>query len=128
MNRTDAATTLLRWQLQGERDLVRATATSGQGTLVALVEAVAPREPPGPPPPAAIKPSVEFLRLDEEQAIDGLRRRLRLLVPVLRPEEVQELEAQLAPSLMPEARIHDVQAQVDRFASRVAAATRRRAV
>src|SRR2546426_1305219 len=120
MNRTDAATTLLRWQLQGERELVRATATSGQGTLLSIVEAVAPTGPVPPPPPEAIKPSVDFLRLDEERAIEGLRRWLRLLATVLRPEEVQRLEAQVAPNLMPAARIHDVQPLVERFASRVA--------
>jgi len=117
MDRSDAATALFRWQLEGQQDLVRAAGADGDRSLLSIVESVAPPEParrPRSPAPAPL----DFLRLEEEREVDRLRHRLRALLPYLTPDERETLEADLRPDLVPKARIDRVRAEVERLGGR----------
>ncbi len=117
MDRSEAATTLFLWELEGERRLVDAASGNGETTLVSRVEAAArdwrvPRRARPPPPP------IDFLRLDEEAARDALRRRLDALGPVLRADEASRFQAELAADLRPAGELTALRADLDRVSSR----------
>ena len=116
MNRSEAATTLLLWQVEGDENLVRASATQeGQG-LVVVVESLAGRHPRQarrrtlPPPP------VDFLELDEEKAVGDMRARLRALASLLPPEERARIEACVR-DLMPAGELRAVRTELERLAA-----------
>ena len=116
VNRSDAATTLFLWQFQGERVLVSAASShGGNGSLSSLVESLACSHPPRPHQPAP-PPRIDFLALDEERAIAGLREQLRGLASTLRPEEVQAWEARLGGGgLIPRSQIASLRRDLDRL-------------
>lgn len=116
MDRSEAATLLFAWQLEGDGDLVRA-AGRGSDSLRATVEALASLRPHRPPNPPA--PSEPYLRLDEERAVAALRQRLYRLAPVLAPEEWEAMRTRLEPPLLPRARIAAIRAELDRFGPRL---------
>ena len=117
MDRSEAATTLLLWQVEGAPP-PPPDSPSGDGdcTLVSLVEAVA--APPRPRVVRRVRGEPDFLRLDEERAIEDLRARVRALAPLLRPEERANLERRLESGLLPQARICTIRAAIERLEGR----------
>ena len=119
MDRTGAATTLLLWQIRGERELVTAADRDGDRTLLSLVdEASQGRVPPSPPRPGRPPSPDPLVRLEEERRVEQLRERLRTLSRVLRPEEYEDLKARLEPELQPMQRILAVGQEMERLAVR----------
>ena len=118
MNRSEAATILLLWQVEGEEALVRASAGDEGQSLVAVVESLAGQQPRrvlrrAPPPPP-----VDFLELDEEKAVGDVRARLRALAPALTPEERAKIESRVR-DLMPASEVRAVRAELERLAGRL---------
>src|SRR3990170_4703500 len=119
MDRTGAATTLLLWQIRGERELVTAADRDGDRPLLSLVdEASQGRVPPSPPRPGRPPCPDPIVRLEEERRVEQLRERLRTLSRVLRPEEYEGLKARLEPNLQPMQRILAVGQAMERLAVR----------
>ena len=119
MDRTGAATTLLLWQIRGERELVAVADRDGDRTLLSLVdEASQGRAPPSPPRPGRPPWPDPIVRLEEERRVEQLRERLRTLSRVLRPEEYEGLKARLEPNLQPMQRILAVGQAMERLAVR----------
>jgi len=119
MDRSGAATILLLWQLEGHGDLVQAASGNGDRTLLSLVEAATGTRAWQASRPRPPSPPIDFLRLEEERALEGLRARFRTVEPFLDPGERERLESRLAPELMPEGRILAVQSELERFGNRL---------
>lgn len=105
MDRSEAATTLLRWQFEGERDLVAAAGRLASDSLIAVVERLSrprpsPRRPRVPP-----EPFLEALKLPEEREAEALRSRLRALAGWIPIDRYYDLESRLAPGLLPRRRL-----------------------
>lgn len=118
MDRSEAATTLLLWQMDGEPNLTAATDHAGDWTLLSLVNEESRRRPP-PPPPAPARPILtdDFLRLDEEDHVRELRTRLGVLSDALRPEDYEDLRARLGPDVLPMKEIREIGDAIDRLAA-----------
>ena len=116
LDRSEAATTLLLWQVEGDPHLADALA-KGEGSLLSFVESVAPAVPPRPLP-APPSPASDFLRLGEERSAEDLRSRVRVLAPFLLPEEREDLEHRLESGLLPEGRLAAVLRDVERLEAR----------
>ncbi len=117
MDRSEAATTLLLWQIQGERDLP----AGPDRTLVTLVDEASQGRPLPPPPRTYQRPAIDdLLRLDEQRRLEDLRARLGALAGVLQPEEYEDLRARLGPDLLPMGKILAIGQVLDRFAVRKA--------
>lgn len=120
MDRSEAATTLLTWQLEGRSDLVEAASGDGDRPLVDLVGPVAACNPP-PGRRRRPVPSASFLRLGEEGEVARLRERMRSLLPFLAPDDAEALEGRLRPSLIPKGQIAVLRADLERMGRRTAA-------
>lgn len=118
MDRSDAATTLLLWQFEGQADLVRSVSGDGERTLQALVEGAARERPWHRPRVRPASPEIGFLRLQEERAIEALRERLYAITPFLLADERERLEGRLAPDLMPEGQVLALRLELDRIDGR----------
>lgn len=119
MDRSEAATTLLKWQLEGRSDLVEAASGDGDRPLVDLVEPVAACNPlPGRRRRPV--PSASFLRLGEEQEVARLRERMQSLLPSLAPDDAETLEGRLRPNLMPKGQIAVLRADLERMGRKTA--------
>lgn len=116
LDRSEAATTLLLWQVEGDPHLADALGKE-HGSLLSLVESVSAVVPPRPRP-APPSPVSDFLHLREESAAEELRSRLRALAPFLPPEEREELEHRLESGLLPETRLATVLRDVERLEAR----------
>src|SRR5574342_990757 len=91
VDRSEAATTLLAWELEG-RDW-RSPPGAAEGDLVALATALAARRPRPPDPvPRLPPPPVDFLDLDEEKAVADLRARIRALASGMTDEDRRRSE------------------------------------
>ncbi len=122
MDRCEAATTVLLWQMQDSGDLLAAVSRGGNRPLHALVEELSRVHPPTrrrpPNPPSPPPPGLDLLQLDEERELQALQERLRALAPVLRPEEWRELERRLTVGPLPAGRIAALRAELDRLGRR----------
>lgn len=115
MDRSDAATTLLKWQLEGRSDLVEAVSGDGDRPLVALVEPIVRSDPAPRARRRRPAPSADFLRLGEEREVARLRERMRGLLPLLCPREAEALEGRLRPNVMPSGQLVVLQADLERI-------------
>lgn len=121
MDRAEAATTLLLWQMEDEFGLPPPSSPRQDSTLLALVNEESNRRPP-PDPPKPARPSSpdNFLRLDEEVRVRDLRRRLGILSANLLPEEYEDLRKRLGSDVLPVAQLREIGDAIDRLTVRVA--------
>jgi len=117
VNRSEAATTLFRWQFEGERELVRA-AGGDDRPLVSIVESLTGQRPRRALRRALPPPPDDFLLLEEEKAVERLRARVSALGSTLRPEEYTVLEERFRNS-MPANAIAALHDEVDRLGAQV---------
>lgn len=118
MDRSEAATTLLRWQVEDERELVAATSGGGAEDLLAAVERVHRSRPAPSPRPSPPPPPLDWLLLREEREAEALRLRLRRMAPALPSEVVNDLEQRLATTLQPRSRLAAIRADLNRLSVR----------
>ncbi|MEK6851662.1 MAG: hypothetical protein AABY30_03890 [Candidatus Thermoplasmatota archaeon] len=114
MDRSEAATALLLWQVEGDSYLPD---TGDGGTLVSWVESMAATTAPRPHPKRP-RPLSDFLRLDEERDLDELRSRLRVLASCLGSEEREKFEHRLEMGPLPEGRIASLRGEIERLEAR----------
>src|SRR5213593_1215294 len=109
MDRAEAATTLLLWQMEGGQDLPLREDDGKDGTLLSLVnEESKRRPPPSPPKPARPATPDDFLTLSEEAQVRELRTKLGILSHALNPMEYEDLRTRLSPDLLPMAKIKQI--------------------
>lgn len=118
MDRSEAATTLLLWQLHADEGLPSLAEGDADRTLLSLVDEASQSRPPPPPKPPRPAVPDDFLSLEEQRRMDGLRARLDVLATVLRPEEYEDLRTRLGPNLLPMAQIQEISRAIERFAVR----------
>lgn len=116
MDRSEAATTLLLWQVEGDPHLADVLGAEGT-SLLSCVASIAPAVPPRLHPATAPAPS-DLLCLDEERSAGELRARVRILAPFRPPEEREDLEHRLESGLLPEGRLAALRRDVERSEAR----------
>lgn len=118
MDNSEAATTLLRWHVEGERELVAAASGGETESLLAAVERVQRARLPPPPRPPPPPPPLDWLRLREETEADALKLRLQRMVRTLPPDVAGDLEQRLAVRVQPRGRLAAIRAELNRFSVR----------
>lgn len=120
MDRCDAATTLLLWQVEGGESLPTSVEGASGQSLLSIVEQVnrkRPREAAQTPRPVR-RDASEWVKLDEEREVKALRESLKMLAPVLKPEEMHDLEGRLRDDIQPARRIATVREAIIHLGAR----------